>query len=113
MEAIKLQNDIPRQHGEDDPHVAKLGDVVQDIMASAIHPQKTYQDDVTRAWLEVVPSNLQGQCRLDGIRRGVLHVIVSSPSYLFELQMCQQELLQHLQQSCSSVRLQQIKYQLG
>jgi hypothetical protein len=113
MEAAKLQNEIPRHHGEEDPHVAKLGDVVQDVMVGSIRPQKTYQDDVTRAWLEVVPPNLQGQCRLNGIRHGVLHIIVSSPAYLFELQMCQQELLQHLQQSCSSVRLQQIKYRLG
>lgn len=98
---------------DEDKHIAKLGDVIKDLMAGSLQTEKLHQEDIVRAWSEVVPFNLQRQCRLAGMKHGVLQVIVSSPSYLFELQMCQQELLHHLQQACSSVRLKQIKYRLG
>ncbi len=113
MEAERTQDNSKTPWPEENTSCVRLGEVIQELMAGTIRVQQLHQDNVAQAWLEVVPLNLQSQCRLMGMKNGVLHVAVSSPSYLFEFQMCQQELLHHLQQACSSVRLRQIKYRLG
>jgi len=74
----------------------------------ALEPVHRRYDSLAGAWEELLPGELRSHCRLDGLSRGSLRVLVDGPAYRCELQWCQKALLRELQQLCPSAHVQRI-----
>ncbi|UCG47660.1 MAG: DUF721 domain-containing protein [Phycisphaerales bacterium] len=87
-----------------------LGQVVSQLMAEQISPRQARLCEVADLWGRLLPSSLHEHCRIVDISRGLLKVEVDSPSYLYELQLCSEELLEELQRQCPGARVKRIKF---
>ncbi len=91
----------------------RIGHLVDTLMHKTIEPAQTRLDPLAQAWDEIVPPGLAEHCRVKGLVSGQLRIGVDSPVYMYELQLCSQDLLQALQQRCPRSNLRRIKLMLG
>lgn len=91
----------------------RLGDVVDRIMQRSVHPSQKRLSPVVEAWSSTVPPGLAPYCRVKGVVGSELRIGVDSPVYLYELQLCSQDLLEALQEKVPRVGLRRIKFILG
>lgn len=91
----------------------RLGDTLGELMEEKITPQRGRFESVVRIWGEVLPTELSRHCRIVDISAGNLKVVVDSPSYMYELQLCSSAVLKELQRQCPRARLQKIKLAVG
>ncbi len=75
----------------------KLGEVVSEYITQRIGPRQLCFSIVAEAWDDVVPNELRAHCILTDLSEGRLKVAVDSPVYLYELQLCRDELLKEIQ----------------
>ncbi|MFH1614730.1 MAG: DUF721 domain-containing protein [Planctomycetota bacterium] len=68
---------------------------------------------VIEVWESLLPRELSKHCRLAGISAGTLDILVSSPVYLYEINLCRDELLQQLQSRCPKARITGIRLSVG
>jgi len=87
-----------------------LGEVVRQLMAEQISPRQARLCEVAEVWDRLLPGSLHEHCEIVDISRGLLKVEVDSPSYLYELQLCSEELLEELQRQCPGARVTRIKF---
>ena len=92
---------------------ARIGHLVDTLLRESIKPAQTRLEPLAEAWNRVVPPGLAAHCRVKGWGSGQLRIGVDSPVYLYELQLCRQDLLQALKQSCPRSGLREIKLTLG
>lgn len=92
------------------PH--RVGDLVGDLLA-ATQRRKETADPVLAAWQQVVPPGLAPHCRIKAVVGSSLQVQVDSPAYLYELQLCRDELVQAVQGLCRRPRITNLKLTLG
>lgn len=95
------------------PNAARLGELVNMIMETKITPCRTRIDPVAEAWSHIVPPGLRSHCCIQEIKGSTLKVNVDSSTYLYELQLCAQALLQELQSQVPQAGLRYIKLRLG
>ena len=95
------------------PNTKHLGELVQRIMERSVKPRQKRISPVVEAWLSIVPPGLAPHCRVKGVVRSELRIGVDSPVYLYELQLCAQDLLEALQEKAPKVGLRRIKFILG
>jgi predicted nucleic acid-binding Zn ribbon protein len=91
----------------------KLGDTMREVLENRISPQQGRVSAVVEAWGRLVPVGLAQHCRVAGLTGGVLKIVVDSPSYMYELQLCRCELLNELQQECPHSRIRKIEPSVG
>ena len=95
------------------PNTKRLGDVAHTVMERSIKPSQKQLGPVAQAWLSIVPPGLAPYCRVKGVVRSELRIGVDSPVYLYELQLCSQDLLKALQEKAPKSGLRRIKFILG
>ena len=91
----------------------RLGELVETLMEKSIKPGQRHVDPVCAAWLDIVPPGFAAYCRIKGLVRSELRIGVDSPVYLYELQLCSQDLLKALQERVPKAGLRRIKFMLG
>ena len=91
----------------------RLGDTVQQFMESRILPQQARFGAIADLWSQLLPVELRRHCKLADISGGQLKVLVDSPAYLYELQLCSSQLLEEFQQQCPRARIEKIKFTVG
>jgi hypothetical protein len=84
-----------------------MGDAAATWVAG-LAPQPVRYGSVAAAWDDLLPAGLRVHCRIDAIRGGCLKVAVDGPCYLYELQLCKEELLGELQRACPGARVSRI-----
>jgi hypothetical protein len=82
-------------------------------MENRISPQQARFGPIARLWNQLLPDELHRHCKIDGISGGRLKVLVDSPAYLYELQLCSSELLGELQRQCPRAQIKKIKFVVG
>jgi hypothetical protein len=90
-----------------------IGELVRRYMAERVDPRHEVFDSVATAWEETVPQGMAGFCRLADVTGGKARVLVSSPSYLYQLQLCGPQLLGQLQKRCGKKAVRYIKFEIG
>ena len=90
-----------------------LGDALIELMQDEVAPQQRRFASIVRLWSQLLPAELHGHCRVVDISAGSVKVLVESPSYMYELQLCASAVLKELQQACPEARLQKIKLAVG
>ena len=91
----------------------KLGDVVAQLLQDRISPQQAKYGQLADAWSQLLPEEMKKHCRLADFSAGRLKVTADSSAYVYELQLCSNELLRQLQQQCPAARLTKIKVTIG
>jgi predicted nucleic acid-binding Zn ribbon protein len=91
----------------------KLGHVVRQVLENQISPRQGRFSAVIEAWQRLVPVEFACHCKLVDLTAGVLKVMVDSPSYMYELQLCRSALLSELQRECARARIRKIKLAVG
>jgi len=92
------------------PHAVepcKLGDVV-DGFVERLAPLHARCGSVTQAWDAVLPPTMRKHCRIESITGGSVRVAVDAASYMYELQLCNAELLAELQRLCPGAAVRRI-----
>jgi hypothetical protein len=87
-----------------------MGEVASSVLAG-LAPLPPRCDSIVEAWEQLLPPGLRAHCRIGGLRGGCLRIAVDGPSYMYELQLCKDELLGELQRLCPGAGLHQV--QLG
>jgi predicted nucleic acid-binding Zn ribbon protein len=93
--------------------VAKLGDVLSELMRYRVLPQQTTYGMVTEAFSQMLPAELCQHCKIVDISHGRIKVITDSPSYVYELQLLSGDLVKELAKRCPQARIKEIKYAVG
>ena len=91
----------------------KLGHVVRQVLQDQISPRQGRFSAVIEAWQQLVPVEFACHCKLVDLTAGVLKVMVDSPSYMYELQLCRSVLLSELQRECPHARIREIELAVG
>jgi hypothetical protein len=68
---------------------------------------------LAEAWAHLLPSELAGHCRIEDFSAGVLTIVVDGPSYMYELRLCTDALLQEVARLCPAVRAKSIRIVMG
>jgi hypothetical protein len=92
---------------------AKLGDVLAALMESKIAPEQERFSSVYEIWQQLLPHELCKHCRIDSISNGQLKVLVDSPSYMYQLQLCQTDILAGLKSHCLQFRITRLRFTVG
>jgi len=90
----------------------RLHEMLTELMDNTIVPQQAQFRRVSELWQQMLPAELSGHCRVADISAGQLKVLVDSPSYMYELQLCSSNILAELQRRCPQARIRAIKLAL-
>jgi len=88
----------------------KLGECARELMKNRISPQQARFGSVADVWSQLLPTELRRHCKIADISYGQLKVLVDSPSYMYELQLCSSDLVGELQQQCPRAHIKEIKF---
>ena len=91
----------------------RLGDVTRELMENRISPQQARFGPIADLWNQLLPDELRQHCKIAGISGGRLKVLVDSPAYRYEMQLCSSELLSELQRQCPRAHIKKIKFVVG
>lgn len=92
---------------------AKIGDVAEQLMNKRISPRQAKFGAVLEAWGQLLPAELREHCSIASVSSGQIRAIADSPSYVHELRLCSNELLEQLQRQCPAARITKIKVGIG
>jgi hypothetical protein len=90
----------------------RMGDIASGVVAG-LAPMYERCTSVGEAWEQVLPAGLRAHCRIGGLSGGCLRIVVDAASYMYELQLCQTELLRELQRLCPGTGLRRIQVGLA
>jgi len=90
-----------------------IGELVARYIAERVDPRHENFESVAAAWEETAPRGMVGFCRLADVIHGKARVLVSSPSHLYQLQLCGPQLLEQLRQRCGKKTVKSIKFEIG
>jgi hypothetical protein len=89
---------------------ARLGDIAKELMENRISPKQAKFGSIPEIWNQLLPEELHRHCKISDISGGQLKVLVDSPAYKYELQLCSSELLSELQQQCPRAHIKKIQF---
>lgn len=112
-EGNRLQEIAERRRKKKWDRTAKLGDVVMSIIEKRISPGQKKFGSLIETWSDLLPAGLSEHCKIDGVSRGQLKVLVDSPVFVHELRLCSSQLLEQLQQRCPRAGIKKIKFTIG
>ncbi len=61
----------------------------------------------------LLPAELSKHVKVTNINNQTIYIAVDNPSYLYELKLCQEDILTYIQRNCPSSRIRKIKLSLG
>ena len=79
------------------------------VLLARLAPVHERCDSLRQAWDYVLPANLKAHCRIGQIKGGCLRIDVDTASYMYELQLCRDELLKELQRLCPGTGLRRVQ----
>ena len=91
----------------------RLGDVLASLMVRRIVPQQELFCRASDILRNLLPADIYDHCRIDGLYKEQLKVIVDSPSYMYQLQIHSSNILDELKRQCSKYRIRKIKFAIG
>lgn len=92
---------------------ARLGDALSQLMDGQVASRQRRFESIVGVWGQLLPAELSDHCRIVDISAGQLRVLVDSPSYMYELQLCSSAILAELQRRCPAARVQKISLAVG
>ena len=72
-------------------------------------PVHTNANSITEAWDMILPPNLRQHCRVGAITGGTVKVVADAASYMYELQLCKDELLAELRRLCPGAGVRRLQ----
>ena len=109
-EIERLQNTLKCRRTRKPYSATGIGQIVQQYLDGQVSPRQAVFSEVAEALSRMLPEELARHCEIVDISAGLLKVLVDSPSYMYELQLCSSELLGELRQQCPRARLTKIKF---
>ena len=109
----RLRNIACRQATKKPDRTVKLGDCLTQLIDGCITPRQAKFGSIAELWEQLLPPEIANHCTLDGIFAGQLKVLVDSPSYMHELRLSGERLLDQLRQHCPKARIKKIKFVIG
>jgi len=85
-----------------------IGELVTKLVED-LGPRPQQFDDVGQALAQLLPAGLRAHCRVAGVCNGCLKVVADASSYVYELQLCREGLLEEVRRLCPSARLRRIE----
>jgi hypothetical protein len=89
---------------------------LKDVLAKFIEPgpdalAKRYEttNKISQLWTQLLPPVLAEHCRIVEFSQGQITVEADSPSFLYEMRISSQQLIQYLRQGCPSAKIRAIK----
>ena len=95
---------------------APLAEVLAELMAprrTGITQRYEAASRIGEVWAQVLPQELAKCCRIVDLAAGLLTVQVDSPSYMYELRISSQQLVEHLKRECPEAKLRAMKIVLA
>ena len=68
---------------------------------------------LSEAWARLLPEEILRRCRIVDLAAGLLTIEVDSPSYMYELRISSQQLVEHLRRECPEAKLRAMKITLA
>jgi hypothetical protein len=68
---------------------------------------------LSEAWAQLLPAEMVLHCRVVDLSAGQLTVEVDSPSYVYELRISSNQLVEHLRRECPEAKLRAMKIVLA
>ncbi len=102
-----------RQRRREQAGTERLGDLVEQVIERGVVPRQVRFGRLAEVWGGLLPVELRRHCRIADVSGGLVRVLVDSPSYVYELQLCCGELLEGLQRQCPRLRIKKIKFAVG
>jgi hypothetical protein len=84
-----------------------IGEILSGFVADLGAPPAF--DNVGEALAGLLPANLRAHCRVGAVSNGCLKLVADASSYVYELQLCSEGLLEEMQRLCPSARLRRIE----
>ena len=91
-----------------------------EALAEIMNPQRTgithrYEaaGRISEIWAQLLPEEMAKHCRIADFAAGVLVVAVDSPSYMYELRISSNQLVEYLRRECPEVKLRAMKITLA
>jgi len=109
----QLCNAVRRRAASNRNTTVRLGDAVRQLMEGRISPRQSRFESVAEFWSHLLPGELRRHCELAGISGGQLNVVVDSPPYMHELQLCSSQLLREIQKRRPQARIKKIRFLIG
>ena len=114
MDDIKeLCSVVERRKKQIPAESARLGEIAGKIIENRLLSQYKRFGELIEFWGQLLPRELAEHCRLEDINGGCLKAAVDSPSYLYELQLCREQLLEEVQKHCPRARITEIRFRAG
>ena len=114
MNKAERQSDIvKRQKKSARNEAVKLGVAIGQLVEQRITPQQARFGLVAGLWKKLLPDELLQHSKISDISGSKMKVVVDSPLYKYELQLCSSELLNQLQQQCPQARIREIQFVVG
>jgi hypothetical protein len=94
--------------------------LLADALVKMMEPRRTgisqrYEaaSQLGEVWAQALPEEMVRRCRIVDLAAGLLTVEVDSPSYMYELRISSQQLVEHLRRECPEAKLRAIKITLA
>jgi hypothetical protein len=68
---------------------------------------------LSEVWAQLLPEEMSRRCRIVDLAAGLLTVSVDSPSYMYELRISSNQLVEQLQRECPEAKLRAMKIMLA
>ena len=90
-----------------------------EALAEVMEPRRTgitqrYEaaSRLSEVWAQLLPEEMARRCRIVDLAEGLLTVSVDSPSYMYELRISSNQLVEHLRRECPEAKLRAMKITL-
>ena len=91
-----------------------------EALAEVMEPRRTgitqrYEaaSRLSEVWAQLLPEEMARRCRIVDLAAGLLTVVVDSPSYMYELRISSNQLVEHLRRECPEAKLRAMKIVLA
>jgi len=90
-----------------------LRSVLNRLLAKRGYNQQRSDEQIGEVWNQTVSEPLRHWCRVSGVKRGTLEVLVGNPAALQLLSFQKQVLLQELREKLPTSGIKSLKFKLG
>jgi predicted nucleic acid-binding Zn ribbon protein len=91
----------------------KLGDALIQLVEEYLEPRHERFEALTMLWHQILPSEIGRHSKIVDITASQLKVQVDSPSYMYELRLCSNDILAEIKRRCPQAQIKNIKLSIG
>ncbi len=101
-----------RRRSEPAPLAEALAEVMEPRRTGITHRYEA-AGRLSEVWAQLLPEEMARRCRIVDLAAGLLTVAVDSPSYMYELRISSNQLVEHLRRECPEAKLRAMKIMLA